>query len=354
MDSGAASIIQSIRGAEQALAKDLKGEPRVLLSEERLLHQASQLALQAGMMHRTQAHVTKKLHSIEASLVQSTKQQARSQFLSIARQEAQLLRGGQRVLKEVAVVNSHLAQALGHQGDPSMTAKMHHLMDRVEKEVLLSGSEAASGAKKVAAEVRKDARAAGVGVFAQAQSKESSGIKNPVRRLHFSKEALSNIVAAKSEVEAAYGTSDGNAQAVEALLGKLSGSLRVLEKGDKEDVQEAKTDKADEMQRIAEAAARSGELTKLRAKEEEDEAMAAKAEALAKLQVVRAAEAHAAQADAVTDAVEKAKTALKSKAAVMAFTQDNFKSARKNLMARRYRRQRLHMRKLVQRTQRLD
>jgi len=82
--------------------------------------------------------------------------------------------------------------------------------------------------------------------------------------------------------------------------------------------------------------------------------MAAKAEALAKLQVVRAAEAHAAQADAVTDAVEKAKTALKSKAAVMAFTQDNFKSARKNLMARRYRRQRLHMRKLVQRTQRLD
>jgi len=73
MDSGAARIIRSIRGAEEALGKDLRGEPKVLLSEERLLHQASQLALQAGVMHRTQMHAAKKLHSIEASLMQSTK-----------------------------------------------------------------------------------------------------------------------------------------------------------------------------------------------------------------------------------------------------------------------------------------
>jgi len=250
-------------------------------------------------------------------------------------------------------VKGDLAEALGHQGDPRVTAKMEHLMDRVEKEVLLSGSEAASGAKTIAAEIRKDARAAGVGVFAQAHSKESSGTKDPVRRVHLSKEALSNIAAAKDEVEAAYGTADGTAQTVEALLGQLSGSLQGLETGAKEDVQDAKQDKADEAQRSAGDEARSGELAKLRAKEEEDEANAAKAEALAKADVVKAAEAHAVKAEAVTEAVEKAKAALKAKAAVMAFAEGNVKSARRNLLARRFRRQRLQTRKLAQRTHRL-
>lgn len=154
VELGAARIIHTIRGAESLLAKELRGAPKLLLSEERLLHKASQLALRAGEMKAKQMHSMKHLHQIEASLVQSeqassTAQQQTSgdqQFASIARKETQLLRGGRGILQEVRVLKAGVAKVLG-QSDPEVTAKLELLMDKVggaQKDILRSEAKAAS------------------------------------------------------------------------------------------------------------------------------------------------------------------------------------------------------------------
>jgi len=233
-------------------------------------------------------------------------------------------------------------------------------MDRVggaQKEILRSESEAASHASRLAAEIRKDSNAhkapvAG-GVFVQSHTKETSGTKDPVRRMKLSKDALSNIAAAKNEVEAAYGTDSETAQKVESLLGQLSGSMQGLEAGAEEDAHDEETTKADDAAVDAADKAKAAQLAKLKAKEEQDEANAAKAEVQAKEDAAKAAKADAEKATAVAAAVASAKEAVKAKAAVMALTQSSAHSMSKRAMSRRFHKQGLHMRKLAQRTRKL-
>jgi len=353
LESGAARIIHSIRGAERALAKDLRGEPKLLLSEERLLHQASQLALKAGKRRAMQMHAAKKLHGIEASLIQhkqSAFASSGAQFASLAKQEARLLHDGHGILQEVRVLKGDLTEALG-QSDPEVTAKLEHLMDRVggaQKEILRSESEAASHASKLAASVRKEAKAPTVTGLFQAHATQRTGTKDPVRRMQLSKEALRNLVAAKGEVEAAYGTEDGTAQKLEALMGQLSGSLTGLEEGSEED---AKVDmKSEEAEEFASIEAKAG-LPELKADAEKAQADAANAETQAMAQQTLDAKADAAKAKQIQEAVAQAKAAVKVKASLVQATARS--TASKRAMSRRFHQQGLRMRRLAQRTRRL-
>lgn len=245
VELGAARIIHGIRGAEQALAKDLRGNPKLLLSEERLLHQASQLALHAGKMRAMQMHSKSKLNSIEATLMQSTAKgsSGAAQFDSLARKESQLLRGGRNILNEVHTLKTDFDEVLG-QTEPEVTAKLQKLMDRVDgaqREILTSEAEATAHASKLADSIRKEKPkekhpSPAVGVFTQASTLESSGTQDPVRRVKLAKKALSQLKVAKTEVAEAYGTDDGTAQKVEAMIDQLEGSLQGLEEGSEDDV----------------------------------------------------------------------------------------------------------------------
>lgn len=233
---GAARTIHNIREVEQALAKDLRGNPKFLLSEERLLHKASEFALKAGEMRAMQMHSGKKLAGIEASLMQKMQDAASSssatRFDSIARKEAQLLRGGRGILKKVDVLKADFAKTLGAKS-AGVTAKLEKLMDRVDgaqREILMSETEATAHASTLAAAIRKD-KAPAAGAFAQASARESSGTKDPVRRMRLTKQALSDLNVAKSEVEEAFGTDDGTAKKVEGMIDQLTGSLTGLEDG---------------------------------------------------------------------------------------------------------------------------
>jgi hypothetical protein len=250
VELGAARIIHNIRGAEMLLTKDLKGNPRLLLEEERMLHKASKFALRAGEMRAKEMHSREHLNKIEASLMQnkqasSTAQHLTSgeQFASIAKKEKQLLRGGRGILQEVRVLKTDVVQALG-QSDPEVTAKLERLMDKVggaQKDILRSEAKAASHASKLAAEIRKE-KVPAVGAFAQASSTVSMGTKDPVKRVHLAKEALGQLAAAKNEIAEAYGTDTATAKKVEELMGQLSGSLQGAMQGDEADIND--TDEA--------------------------------------------------------------------------------------------------------------
>merc|ERR1719243_375770 len=107
----------------------------------------------------------------------------------------------------------------------------------------MSETEATAHASTLAAAIRKD-KAPAAGAFAQASARESSGTKDPVRRMRLTKQALSDLSVAKSEVEEAFGTDDGTAKKVEGMIDQLTGSLTGLEDGTDEvaavtDVEEA-------------------------------------------------------------------------------------------------------------------
>lgn len=272
LESGAARIIHSIRGAEKALAEDLHGQPELLLSEERLLHRASQMALKAGRFRAKELHSMRRLHDIEASLVQGKKEEesatteqsaaaeqqqasGEQQFKSIAQKEVQLLRGGRGILKEVRVLKADVAKALG-QSDPEVTAKLEHLMDKVggaQKDILRSEAQAASHASKLAASIRKEKTRA-PGAFTQASSTETMGTRDPVKRIHLAEQALEQLKLAKGDVAAAYGDA-GTAQKVESMMDQLTTSLQGLKEGDEADVKDvdevAKAAKAATIRKIA-------------------------------------------------------------------------------------------------------
>lgn len=253
VELGAARIIHSIRGAESVLAKTLRGSPKLLLSEERLLHKASQLALRAGEMKAKMMHSRRHLTKLEASMMQEAQQQTKEalkeasstanhqtsgygRFASIAQKETQLLRGGRGILHEVRVLKAGVAKTLG-QSDPEVSAKLEMLMDKVggeQKEILRSEAEAASHASKLAASIREE-KAPAARSFAQASTAETMGTEDPVKRAHLAQEALGQLKLAKGEITAAYGTDAGTAKKVEGLLDQLQGSLQGLQKSDEAD-----------------------------------------------------------------------------------------------------------------------
>lgn len=229
---GAARIIHTIRSAEQALVQELHGHPRFLLSEERILHKASLLALDAGKLRAAQMKTGRKLRSIEASLKHarksldaSTTSQASLKHAqkssdasttsgameldSMVRKESQLLRGGHSIIKEVQQLKGDFKRVLGER-DPKTAAKLVQLMDNVDKAqqgILVSEAEAAVHTSRLA-----------------------SLHEDPVKREKLEKKAEGQLKAAKAEVLAAYGNDDATAKQVEAMIDKVEGSLQGLEK----------------------------------------------------------------------------------------------------------------------------
>lgn len=236
VEMGAARIIHTIRGAEQTLAKDLRGHPKFLISEERLLHKASLLALKAGKMRAKQIRSGERLKSFEEKMHQASSVQntGAAQMKTLAHKEAQLLRGGRGILREVHAVKQGVENALG-QSAHEVTATIEHLMDRVggaQRDILASEAAATGHASKLAASIRAEKAP----VFAQASVAEISGTKDPKRRMQISKKALADLAAAKTEVSEAYGTDDGTAQKVAGMIDQLEGSLQGLQEDDSEDM----------------------------------------------------------------------------------------------------------------------
>jgi len=248
-------IARNLRTAEQEVFKELQGHPKLLDSEEILLHRASMLATKAGKLRAMQKHSGRKLHRIEAMLQKQKKHimkklvkkhrkhresSGAKQLDSIARKETRLLRGGRAILREAHDVKKDLAQMFGH-SDPRVSATLAQLMDKVEgaqKHIMVSEKKAAVHASKLAKSMRKKP-AAKLAAFAQKFAKKHTAAKDPVQRMHLEKEAMSQLKSVKTEIAEALGSDDKTARKVEAMIDKVEGSMQRLEKSAEQGMEKA-------------------------------------------------------------------------------------------------------------------